>query len=78
LIHDRVASTWSLARVVLGSIYPKTTHTPVQNESLKLIINTLVELGTPAIHQKIASEGVKTVEGMIAPAMLDERKTGWV
>ena len=78
MIHDQVASTLSLARVVLGCIDPKTTYTSVQNESLKLLLNTLIELGAPAIHQKIAGEGMKTVEGMIAPALLDERKTGWV
>jgi hypothetical protein len=76
MIHDRVTSTLSLARVVLGTIDPKTTHTPVQNESLKLLLNTLIELGTPVQHQKIAAEAKKTVEGMIAPPVLDERRGG--
>lgn len=79
MIHDRVTSTLNLARVVLGTIDSKTTHTPVQNESLKLLLNTLIELGTPAQHQKIAAEAKKTVEGMITPPILDDRKSGgWV
>jgi hypothetical protein len=81
VIHDRVTSTLSLARVVLGAIDPKATHTSVQNETLKLLLNTLIELGTPAQHMKIAAEAKKTVEGMIAPPILDERsgnRDGWI
>jgi hypothetical protein len=79
VIHDRVTSTLSLARVVLGTIDPKTTHTSVQNASLKLLLETLIELGVPAQHQKIAAEAKKTVEGMIMPSILTEDGGGgWV
>ena len=82
MIHDRVTSTLNLARVVLGTIDPKTTHTPVQNESLKLLLNTLIELGTPQQHQKIAAEAKRTVEGMILPPILADNPKrgggGWI
>jgi hypothetical protein len=76
MIHDRVTSVLNLARVELGKIDPKTTHTSVQNETLRLMLNTLIELGTPQQHHKIEAEAKKTVEGMIVPPILDERPGG--
>ena len=79
MIHDVVTSTMNLARVVRGTIDPRTTHTPVQNETLKLIIDTLIDLGTPAQHQKIAAESRKTVESLIMSPILDDRdRKGWL
>lgn len=75
-LHDQTASVLALARVIRDGIDPATTHTSVQNESLKLLIATLIECAQPDVHRKLDSEAAKTVAGMIAPPILDDRKEG--
>jgi hypothetical protein len=79
-LHDQTASVLALARNVRDSIDTTRTHTLVQNESLKLLIDTLIELGQPSRHAKIADAAAKTVASMIAPPILDESrgKNGWI
>ena len=75
-LHDQVASVLALARVIRDGIDPKTTHTPVQNESLKLLIATLIEAAQPGVHKKLDADAAKSVAAMMAPPILDERKGG--
>ena len=79
-LHDQTASVLALARNVRDSIDPATTHTPVQNESLKLLLNTLIEIGQPGQHRKLAEAAAKTVASMIAPPILTEggKRDGWI
>ncbi len=75
-VHDHISSVLSLARVVLGGIDPSTTHTSVQNESLRLLINTLLEVSQPGHQRKMAEDAKRTVAGMIAPQINDDRTGG--
>jgi hypothetical protein len=80
-LHDHVSSVLALARNVRDSIDPSKTHTLVQNESLKLLMNTLIELGTPGQNKKLAESAAKTVAGMIAPPILNNsevKRDGWI
>ena len=71
VLHDRVASTLSLARTVLSGIDPGQDMTLVRTASLKLLLETLIELGEPSLHQKTADTAKRTVEGMIAPKLIE-------
>ena len=72
MIHDHITSTMNMAKVLRDSIDPKTTHTSVRNETLKLLIETIIELGTPNQHIKLDRETKRTVEGMIAPTIIED------
>ena len=52
-VHDEVASVVSLARTVLSGVDRRRLTTEVQTESLILLLNTLVALATPSVHQKV-------------------------
>lgn len=78
-LHDTTASTLALARNVRDSIDTSRTHTLVQNETLKLLIDTLIELGQPGRHAKLAEAAAKTVASMIPPPILDgAKRDGWI
>ena len=80
-LHDHVSSILALARNVRDGIDTSRTHTLVQNESLKLLMDTLIELGTPGQHKKLADAASKTVAGMIAPPILNDsggKPNGWI
>jgi hypothetical protein len=42
-VHDQVASTISLARVLLGALDLRQEMTPVRTATLKLILDTFIE-----------------------------------
>ena len=48
MIHDQTASILSLARNVLSGVDPGQLETRVNTASLKLLLETLIALGTPA------------------------------
>ena len=80
-IHDHIASVLALARTVRDGIDTLRTHTLVQNETLKLLLDTLIEVGQPGRHQKVSESAAKTVASMIAPPILDDRggkRDGWI
>lgn len=45
-VHDQVASTISLARVLLGALDLRQEMTPVRTATLKLILDTFIENGS--------------------------------
>lgn len=63
MIHDRTASVVSLARTVLAGLDQSRLETPVQTSILKLLLETLVDLGAPAHHHRMAENNAKTVMG---------------
>lgn len=63
-IHDRTASVLSLARNILSGLDKSRLETPVQTESLRLLLTTLIELGTPPTVQKVADGANRTVMGL--------------
>ena len=65
MIHDRTASVVSLARTVLAGLDQSRLETPVQTSTLKLLLETLVDLGAPANHHRVAESNAKTVMGHV-------------
>ena len=63
MIHDRTASVVSLARTVLAGLDQSRLETPVQTSTLKLLLETLVDLGAAAHHHRMAENNAKTVMG---------------
>lgn len=66
MIHDRTATVLSLARNMLMDVDPSKEQTPVRTASLVLVLQTLIDLGTPGTHDKLAGSAERTVMGSIA------------
>jgi hypothetical protein len=62
MIHDHNASVASLARVMLGDVDAR-EFTQVRSASLKLILETLIQLAEPRHHMQAADSAVRTVAG---------------
>lgn len=65
-MHDQLASTMALARSMLMGINPEHENTLVRTASLKLLLDTLVELGTSAPTRSMNSDARRTVAGHLA------------
>jgi hypothetical protein len=66
MIHDHTATVLSLARVVLQGVDPRKEETSVRTASLVLLLQTLIDLGTPAHHDKTADAQARSVLGTLA------------
>ena len=78
-VHDEVASVVSLARTVLSGVDRRRFTTEVQTESLILLLNTLVALATPSVHQKVDDAAGRTIKQLVASvetAIHDRDDTG--
>ena len=62
-VHNVLASTVNLAKSWLMTLDSRQVETPVPTETLKLWLNTLVELATPAQTRDLADGAKKTVMG---------------
>ena len=52
-------------------------ETPVQTHTLRLILDTLIDLATPVRpNQDLQEKARKTVSGVITPPILDNRSSG--
>ncbi len=60
-IHDRLASTVNLAKSWLMTLDARQVETQVPTETLRLWLNTLVEIATPAQTRDLGDEAKKTV-----------------
>lgn len=61
MLHDRTASTVALARNILMGVDKEKLETPVQTHTLILLLETLIDLGTPGVFGKISDGAAKTV-----------------
>lgn len=79
MIHNQVASVLALARNMRDGIDPSKVTTPVQTASLRLVIDTLLELGQPEHHAKHNEAAQRTVAEMIAQRAPDAKVgvNGW-
>ena len=66
MIHDHTATVLSLARTTLQGVDPRKDQTIVRTASLVLLLQTLIDLGTPAHHDKTADAQMRSVMGTIA------------
>jgi len=61
MIHDQVASVLSLARRVRDGIDTRRLTTEVQSAELRLLLDTLIMLGTPKSVDRTADVQARTV-----------------
>lgn len=66
MIHNQTASVMSLARTVLQGVDPKQTEARVSSATLILLLETLIDLGTPAHQMKASDQAQRTVAGHMA------------
>ena len=74
MIHDATASVVNLARMMLGGLDESRVETRVATTTLRLLLETLIDVGAPAHHQKAAADAQRSVASMMMPALLDERE----
>lgn len=58
---DRTATTVNLAKSILFGLDRKSLETPVQTQTLILLLDTLIDLGTPSVGQKVGDGAMRTV-----------------
>ena len=61
MIHDRVASAVQLAKGRLFDLDPKAEFVTIEAKTFRLLLETLIEVGTPARTHKIDDATVKNV-----------------
>jgi len=65
-IHDQLASTVSLARVILGGIDRTQEHTSVRTATLVLILETLIENNTPIQNARVMESTGREIGSLMA------------
>lgn len=63
---DRTASAVNLARSMLSTLDRSRLETPVQTETLRMLLETIVDLGTPAQTRKVGDAATREVMGRVA------------
>ena len=76
MIHNQVASVLALARTVREGIDDRQIMTSVNSASLRLLLDTLIDLGQPSLHDKFQDQQQRTVAGMLAGFMTEGDKRG--
>jgi hypothetical protein len=75
-IHDTVASTVNLAKSWLFTLDRSKIETAVPTETLRLWLETLIDLGTPSTDHAIADAAARTVMGMTVRVSEAEKARG--
>ncbi len=75
-IHNQTASVVNLAKSWLMTLERSRIETPMPTETLRLILETLIELGTPAAAHEVADAGVRTVMGRTVAISEAEKARG--
>jgi len=65
-VHDQLASTVSLARVILGGIDRTQEHTSVRTATLVLILETLIENNTPIQNARVMESTGREIGSLMA------------
>ena len=65
-IHDQVASTVSLARVILGGIDRTQEHTSIRTATLVLILETLIDTGSSNQNMRVMESTGREVSSLMA------------
>ena len=65
-IHDQLASTVSLARVILGGVDRTQEHTSVRTATLVLILETLIENNTPLQNARVMESTGREIGSLMA------------
>lgn len=65
-VHDQLASTVSLARVILGGVDRTQEHTSVRTATLVLILETLIENNTPLQNARVMESTGREIRSLMA------------
>jgi|FreactcultureFD7_1027221.scaffolds.fasta_scaffold07259_2 phosphoribosyl-dephospho-CoA transferase len=65
-VHDQLASTVSLARVILGGVDRTQEHTSVRTATLVLILETLIENNTPLQNARVMESTGREIGSLMA------------
>ena len=65
-VHDQLASTVSLARVILGGVDRTQEHTSVRTATLVLILETLIENNTPLQNARVMQSTGREIGSLMA------------
>lgn len=74
---DETASTVNLARSILMGLDKSRIETPVQTETLRRLLNAVIDLGTRPIETKVADSAFKSVLGATVRVQEAEKSRGW-
>ena len=66
MIHDHTASIVSLARATLQGVDPLQEFSSVRTATFVLLLQTLVDLGSPVMEGKVADSAARSVAGTLA------------
>ncbi len=74
---DETANAVNAAKGILMSLDKARIETPVQTETLRWLLTTLVELGTAPVETKVAESAFKSVLGRTVQVAEAEKSRGW-
>ncbi len=66
MIHNQTASVLALARNVLACIDVKRERTEVNTATLVLLLETLIDLGSPAQNERVAEGNGREIRSLMA------------
>lgn len=72
-MHDRIGSVVNLAKARLLALDRAAIDTTLPTATLELLLNTLIDLGTPAAAQKTGDDAARSVMG-VAVAIGEARR----
>lgn len=65
-VHDRTASVLSLARVALADIDQRQENTTINTARLVLLLETLIEIGSPNQNARVSEATNKEVSSLMS------------
>lgn len=74
---DQIASAVNAAKGILMTLDRSRIETPVQTETLRWLLGTLVELGTAPVEAKVADGAFKSVLGHTVAVQEAAKSRGW-
>jgi hypothetical protein len=64
-LHNQTASVVNLARVRLGEIDLSREYHSIRSDTLKLLLETLIDLGTPDENVRVAEHGQRSITSLM-------------
>jgi hypothetical protein len=74
---DQTASAVNAAKGILMGLDKANIETPVQTETLRWLLETLVDLGTRPAENKVADSAFRSVLGHTVAVQEAEKSRGW-
>jgi hypothetical protein len=77
MLHDRIASAVQLARMRLSELDKSAPETTVATPTYRLLLETLIELGSSPANQKLADAAARAVMGRVTEVNEVQRGRGY-